>query len=48
MEIISAYGPVPEDIRQRVLEERDLGVLGDYLKAAVGMRSMDEFVKIVR
>lgn len=42
LEIISAYGPVPEDIRQRVLEERDLGVLGDYLKAAVGMRSMDE------
>lgn len=48
LEIISAYGPVSEDIRQSVLEERDLEVLGDYLKAAVGMRSMDEFEKIVR
>ena len=48
LELLSEYGPVPEKIRNRVLEERDLKVLKGYLKAAAGAKSMDEFVKIIK
>ena len=48
LELLSEYGPVPEEIRNHVFEERDLKVLREYLKAVAGAKSMDEFVKIIK
>lgn len=48
LELLSENGPVPEDVKRLILEERDLNTLKTYLKAAANTNSIDEFVHAIK
>ena len=45
LELLEDYGPVPDDIRQRILNEHNEQVLRKWLRLAARARSLDKFLK---
>ena len=45
IELLKDFGPVPEDTRESVMRERDLGVLKVWHKLAARAESMEDFLK---
>ncbi len=45
LELLSEYGKVPDEIRERILSTSDLNLLKRWLKLAVESETMEQFVK---
>lgn len=43
LELLEDYGEIPEEIRQRLEEETNLGVLKEWVKIAARAQSIQEF-----
>ena len=48
LEILEEYGEVPDELRDRVLAQRDLEILKSWLKVANKVGSIEEFVEKIR
>lgn len=47
LELLEEFGEVPEDLKVRIMQERNLEVLKRMMKAAVGAKSVEEFQKTI-
>ena len=45
LELLESYGVVPEEIRSRIVEERDIAVLKKWFQLATKIDSIEKFVK---
>ena len=44
LELLEDIGTVPEDVKARILKERDLDTLGQWRRAAARAKSVEQFV----
>ena len=44
-ELLEDYGPVPENLKERIMSETTLAVLKRWLRLAAKVQSLEEFVK---
>lgn len=44
LELLEDIGTVPEDVKTRILKERDLVTLGQWRKSAARAKSVEQFV----
>lgn len=47
LELLEEFGEVPEDLKVRIMQERNLEVLKRMMKAAVRAKSVEEFQKTI-
>ena len=47
LELLSDLGEVPEELRKKILGEKDLDILKSYLKKASASKTIEEFQKLV-
>ncbi|MGN1166843.1 MAG: hypothetical protein ACI4S2_10510 [Lachnospiraceae bacterium] len=47
LDILEDLGEVPEDLRQRISDEKNLTVLKKYLQQAVKSESIEQFIKAI-
>ena len=45
LELLESYGVVPEEIRSRIVEERDIAVLKKWFQLATKVDSIEKFVR---
>ena len=48
LELLTDLGEIPEQLRERILSERDLEVLTNYLKMAARAKSLEEFDNLIK
>ena len=48
LELLSDLGEVPEELREKILGEKDLNVLKFYLKKASIAKTIEEFQELIR
>ena len=42
--LLDDFGPVPDELRKNILEERDMDILLKYLKLAAHIDSLADFI----
>ena len=47
LELLSDLGEVPEELRKKILGEKDLDILKSYLKKASASKTIEEFQKLI-
>ena len=47
LELLSDLGEVPEELRKKILGEKDLDILKSYLKKASASKTIEQFQKLV-
>lgn len=47
LEFLEEFGPVPEELRERILKEEDPNVLSSYIKLAARCKSTEEFISSI-
>ena len=47
VELLSVLGEVPDDLRMKILDEKDLDVLKSYLRKAAAAESIEEFMMLI-
>lgn len=45
LEFLSEYGEIPEDLKEEILSQKDLGELSRWSKLAARAGSIEEFIK---
>lgn len=45
VEILEGYGAIPVDIRQKILAEREIEVLKEWLKLSLQVKSAEQFAE---
>lgn len=48
LDILSDLGEIPEDIRKRIMSEKDITKIQIWLKAAIRAESMEQFIQKIR
>ena len=47
LEILEDYGPVPDELVTRIMGEKDISTLSNWIKTAVRCSSVDEFTDLI-
>lgn len=45
--LLSELGKIPGQIREKILEEKDVSILDDYLKKAACVKALEEFERLI-
>ena len=48
LDLLSDFGMVPDELREKILKEKDLDILCSYLKKAAASKSIDEFETLIK
>lgn len=47
LEMLNELGIIPEDLREKIAEEKDAEILKNYVKTAMRSSSIEEFMKAI-
>ena len=48
LDLLSDFGMVPDELREKILKEKDLDILCSYLKKAAASKSIEEFETLIK
>lgn len=48
IDLLSDLGMVPDELREKILEEKNLNILRAYLKKAAAAKSIEEFETLIK
>lgn len=48
LDLLSDFGMIPDKLREKILQEKDLDILCSYLKKAAASKSIEEFETLIK
>ncbi|MCI6019933.1 MAG: hypothetical protein MRZ59_13975 [Clostridiales bacterium] len=48
LDLLSDFGMVPDELREKILKEKDLDILCSYVKKAAASKSIEEFEMLIK